>query len=225
MKFAVLRGIHMKLIQELKRVENKIEIKEQMKLIREYSLFLYIHSLQAAYLTGQLILHSEKAKVLQEAPYFEQCLMGALVHDFGKIGKPLQLIRKKTTFNKPQMAIYKKHTEDGYTRLMKNNLPLMVYHMVLKHHERLDADGFPYHLREDEIPLECRCLSVADTFLAMSYWQKDKDKEKMFYRCQEKFALALCENEGLDQVLVEDFLAMDKEIFLTALLFLAIDNE
>jgi HD-GYP domain-containing protein (c-di-GMP phosphodiesterase class II) len=35
------------------------------------------------------------------------------------------------------------------------------------HHETLDAQGYPYHLMADKIPIEARILAVADIFQAL----------------------------------------------------------
>jgi HD-GYP domain-containing protein (c-di-GMP phosphodiesterase class II) len=39
---------------------------------------------------------------------------------------------------------------------------------VLAHHERLDGTGYPRGLAGDEIPVEARILSVADSYEAMT---------------------------------------------------------
>lgn len=213
MKFVTHRGTYME-IKVLEQALNRVEIREPLEQIQNYSEFLYLHSLQAAWLTGNLILNSEKTKILQEFPYFEQCLMGALIHDYGKVGKPVTVIRKKTTLTKPQMSMYKKHTEDGYQRLITKNLPLVIYQMILKHHEKIDGRGFPFQLRNEQVPLECRALTVVDSFLALTYLQRDLNKEKMLNRCMNKFYERLIEDPGLDKQLVEDFFFLTKETIL-----------
>ena len=39
---------------------------------------------------------------------------------------------------------------------------------MLRHHERLDGSGYPFHLSGDEIPFGARILAVADSFDAMT---------------------------------------------------------
>ena len=39
--------------------------------------------------------------------------------------------------------------------------------VILHHHERYDGNGYPYHLKGDEIPLIAAIISVADAFDAM----------------------------------------------------------
>lgn len=39
---------------------------------------------------------------------------------------------------------------------------------ILKHHEWYNGGGYPLGLREEEIPLECRILAIADAYDAMT---------------------------------------------------------
>ncbi|WP_313156098.1 HD-GYP domain-containing protein, partial [Lacrimispora sp.] len=39
---------------------------------------------------------------------------------------------------------------------------------ILSHHERWDGTGYPRGLKENEIPLLCRILAVADAYDAMT---------------------------------------------------------
>ncbi|NLG85864.1 MAG: HD domain-containing protein, partial [Firmicutes bacterium] len=39
---------------------------------------------------------------------------------------------------------------------------------ILCHHERWDGQGYPLGLKEEEIPLECRILALADAYDAMT---------------------------------------------------------
>ena len=38
---------------------------------------------------------------------------------------------------------------------------------LLKHHEKWDGTGYPLGLKGEEIPIECRILSIVDAFDAM----------------------------------------------------------
>ena len=40
--------------------------------------------------------------------------------------------------------------------------------LILKHHERWDGNGYPLGIRGEDIPIECRILSIVDTFDAMT---------------------------------------------------------
>jgi HD-GYP domain-containing protein (c-di-GMP phosphodiesterase class II) len=65
------------------------------------------------------------------------------------------------------MEIIKEHCGVGF-RILKNiDFPWPVAKAVLQHHERLDGSGYPQGLAEDEITIEARVLSVADTIESM----------------------------------------------------------
>jgi HD-GYP domain-containing protein (c-di-GMP phosphodiesterase class II) len=40
--------------------------------------------------------------------------------------------------------------------------------LILRHHERWDGKGYPLGIKQDEIPTECRILSIVDTYDAMT---------------------------------------------------------
>lgn len=46
---------------------------------------------------------------------------------------------------------------------------------VLAHHERLDGSGYPKKLKGDEIPLQSRIITIADSFDAMVSERSYKD--------------------------------------------------
>jgi len=61
----------------------------------------------------------------------------------------------------------KRHAESGAEIL--SQIPTLAQYapIVAAHHERFDGRGYPYGLRGDEISLEARVVSVADSFHAM----------------------------------------------------------
>ncbi|UII56260.1 HD-GYP domain-containing protein [Cytobacillus spongiae] len=96
--------------------------------------------------------------------------IGGLLHDIGKIGIPEAILNKPARLTEEEYEIIKKHPEIGYKML--KYIPFLrevkILDMVLYHHERYDGKGYPRGLVGDEIPLEARIMSVADTFDAMT---------------------------------------------------------
>jgi len=93
--------------------------------------------------------------------------MGALLHDIGKIGVPDHILNKPSRLTAEEYEIVKRHPEFGWTVI--RNLPGLeqtsLY--VLHHHENFDGTGYPARLRDSEIPIGARIVSVIDAFDAM----------------------------------------------------------
>jgi PAS domain S-box-containing protein len=94
--------------------------------------------------------------------------VAALLHDVGKVSVPLEVLSIPGKFSFLQRLLVEGHVAAGYEILRPIALPWPVAQITLQHHERLDGSGYPSHLRGDQIMLEARILSVADTFEAMT---------------------------------------------------------
>ncbi len=94
---------------------------------------------------------------------------GSLLHDIGKIGIPESILNKPTSLNDKEFEIIKQHPIIGKSILnpMKDQFPEMI-DMIYYHHERYDGKGYPEGIGGDEIPLNCRIVSLADAFDAMT---------------------------------------------------------
>ena len=61
-----------------------------------------------------------------------------------------------------------------------------VYHkrdILALHHEKLDENGYPFHLPESELSLGSRIMTVSDIFSAITeerQYRKSMEKEKSF---------------------------------------------
>ena len=91
----------------------------------------------------------------------------ALIHDIGKIGIPASILSKPTTLTDLEFSMIKTHSQTGYDLLKKIDFGYPVADIVLQHHERLDGSGYPKGLKNDEILIEAKILSVADVVEAM----------------------------------------------------------
>ncbi len=104
---------------------------------------------------------------LDEAQLSELELLCSL-HDLGKIGIPERILDKPGPLTEEEWFEMRKHPEIGY-RIAQASPELMgVAEGILCHHERWDGKGYPQGLKENNIPLLARILSVADSFDAMT---------------------------------------------------------
>lgn len=98
----------------------------------------------------------------------EKIRISALLHDVGKIGIDDNVLKKPSALTDAEFEIMKTHPQKGYKIMsqipaMRDFLPGM--HM---HHEMINGGGYPQGLKGDEIPMQARIVSVADTFDAMT---------------------------------------------------------
>ena len=91
-----------------------------------------------------------------------------LLHDLGKIGIPLEYLRKPGPLTTTEYAEVKKHPAISYDicQPLRTMAPLLA--LIRGHHERLDGRGYPDGLAGDEIPLVLRCLTIADVYDALT---------------------------------------------------------
>jgi PAS domain S-box-containing protein/putative nucleotidyltransferase with HDIG domain len=94
--------------------------------------------------------------------------IAGVIHDIGKISVPADILSKPGKLTEVEFALIRTHAEVGYEILKEIEFPWPVAQIVYQHHERLDGSGYPRGLRDGEILLEARILSVADVVEAMA---------------------------------------------------------
>lgn len=98
----------------------------------------------------------------------ERIRLGALLHDIGKIGIPDNILNKIGNLTNEEYEVIKQHPIIG-TKIIEPIKSMGVYgQIILHHHEWFDGTGYPYGLKESEIPLEARIVSICDVYDAMT---------------------------------------------------------
>ncbi|WP_338827708.1 PAS domain S-box protein [Neomoorella thermoacetica] len=92
----------------------------------------------------------------------------AQVHDLGKVGIPDRILFKRGPLTEKEWEVMRQHPEKGYRIAMSSPDLAGIADLILKHHEKWDGTGYPLGLKEEEIPIECRILSIVDAFDAMT---------------------------------------------------------
>ncbi|TGE31217.1 diguanylate cyclase [Desulfosporosinus sp. Sb-LF] len=93
----------------------------------------------------------------------------AKFHDIGKVGIPDQILFKPGPLTPQEFKEMQRHSEIGQRIANSASLFEPIADNILKHHEWWNGKGYPLGLREGEIPLECRILSIADAYDAMTH--------------------------------------------------------
>lgn len=107
----------------------------------------------------------------------EGMTIAGYLHDIGKLVVERELITAPYRIDAKRSPEMRRHPVVGYEILSPIKHPYVdIAATARSHHERLDGTGYPDGLREEQIPLSAKIVSVADAFDEMttdhSYRQK-----------------------------------------------------
>jgi len=109
----------------------------------------------------------------------EDAKIAGALHDIGKIVVPPEILNKKSGLNEDDWETIKKHSATSYQLLKSVDEYAHLAEAVLYHHEKLDGSGYPEGLKDKEIPLLSKIITVADAYEAMTAnrpYQRKKNK-------------------------------------------------
>ena len=102
------------------------------------------------------------------ADFMETLQISAQLHDVGKIGIEDHILKKPGALTEEEFEVMKTHTTKGANILRPVPQLAEMLPGIELHHEALDGRGYPYGLKDDQIPLLARVIAVADTFDALT---------------------------------------------------------
>ncbi len=97
----------------------------------------------------------------------ERLLLGALLHDVGKLGVSARILMKPGRLTPAEFAIIKEHPGIGHRVVSRIPYLARAAPAVRHHHERFDGLGYPDGLAGEDIPVEARIVAVVDAYSAM----------------------------------------------------------
>jgi putative nucleotidyltransferase with HDIG domain len=141
----------------------------------------------------------------------EGMYVAGYLHDVGKLVISNELLNKKSPFTVEELDEIKKHSMLSYKIISQIRFPWQdVQNMIRHHHERLDGEGYPDALTQDDLSEGVRILSLADSFDAMTSKRAYRDKMDMTTALNE---LRKCLNTQFDNKIMLAFCkVLDKEI-------------
>ena len=148
----------------------------------------------------------------------EDIVKAAPLHDIGKVGIPDTILQKPGSLTEDEWQIMKTHAALGQEVLAAAKLKDAKHTNVLDaaikiagcHHENWDGSGYPKGLKGEEIPLEARLMSLADTYDALISQRVYKKEWTHDEACAEILSL---KGKRFDPVIVEAFI-QEKEQFI-----------
>lgn len=130
--------------------------------LSRYDGYTYMHSINVALLAYVIGTASG-----YEGEKLRRLVMGALLHDVGKLGIPLDIINKPGALSEDEFRVIQTHPLRGAHRSSELFLPENVLSTILQHHERWNGRGYPEGLLEEEIHPFAQIVAVADVFDAL----------------------------------------------------------
>jgi len=121
------------------------------------------HQMRVAHLSARIAQKLSLSDIM-----VEHIILGAMIHDIGKIRVPVDLLTRPGKISDDELAIIRAHTAYGDEILSDSGVPGAVRDIVRHHHERLDGSGYPDGLAGDDISLPVRIVAVADVVEAIT---------------------------------------------------------
>ncbi len=145
-----------KILQDLPKLIENTNYNSELRLIGNYNL---CHVINTAILSLAL---SKRLGISKSET--SDIVMGALLHDIGKIVLP-QEITANDSLSKKEKEKLETHTTIGYD-IVKNKLKLSdtICDIVLNHHELCNGNGYPNKISDQQISKESSIVSVCNYF-------------------------------------------------------------
>ncbi|MBP1154266.1 MULTISPECIES: HD domain-containing phosphohydrolase [unclassified Paenibacillus] len=151
-------------------------------------------SLYSVSIARQLQLEEDEIKDIALAAYLS---------NIGVLGLSSELFEKEGKYTDEEYELMKLHAEVGASivNVATGNERLAAY--IMHHHERIDGNGYPSGLKEEEIPIGSRIIAVVQTFLAKVGGRKYREALSLNQALE---ALESAAGAQLDEKIVQVFI-------------------
>ena len=138
--------------------------------------------------------------------FYDQIIFSSQFYDIGKVCVDPEILDKTGALTEEEKALIKQHPQKGAELLsllpkeiIKEEYLNTCRNVALQHHEKLDGSGYPNHLKQKEISLEARIITVADVTDALLAWRPYKRP----YSWEELLEIFKNEATGYDNLILQ----------------------
>ena len=138
--------------------------------------------------------------------FYDQIIFSSQFYDIGKVCIDPEILDKTGILTEEEKALIKQHPQKGAELLsllpkeiIKEEYLNTCRNVALQHHEKLDGSGYPNHLKQKEISLEARIITVADVTDALLAWRPYKRP----YSWEELLEIFKNEVTGYDNLILQ----------------------
>lgn len=121
----------------------------------------------------ELLKHKDKLPMINQE-FCDLLIKAAPMHDLGKIAVDDSILRKPEKFTPQEYEMMKTHAQKGAVIVKEvlrestdKDFERIAVNVAHYHHEKWNGQGYPEHLKGEEIPLEARIMALADVFDAL----------------------------------------------------------
>lgn len=105
----------------------------------------------------------------------------ALLHDIGKSKIDPSIVNKDGVLTDEEFEEIKKHPVLGYSIGLKIGIKSRdILQGIRHHHEKMDGSGYPFGIRDENIPLFARIISICEIFDALTTRRSYKEPMSTF---------------------------------------------
>lgn len=91
---------------------------------------------------------------------------GAMMHDLGKIGIPIEILEYPGQLTQEQMIIMRSHVLKT-RELLEEKIDQEILEIACRHHEKLNGSGYPHSLWENQLTQEQLIVAISDIVIAL----------------------------------------------------------
>ncbi len=136
------------------------------------------------------------------------------LHDLGKLIVPVEILNKPGKLKSKEWNIMKTHTYFTYHTFDNSEKLEDIKKWAAYHHEKLNGNGYPFHLTDKDLSLGARIMAVADIFTAIS--ENRPYREGMKAEEIKNILTEMVENNEIDgkvvSVIIDNFDEFKKEV-------------
>ena len=132
----------------------------------------------AIHTTGVAHILKEIAAILGYSEKEQEYLsLAGFLHDIGKLAVPVEILDKRGALTEQEFEIIKSHAYHSYRIISRIKGFEELAEIAAYHHEKLNGNGYPFHINYEKLSIEARMMAVADVFTALS--EKRPYRERM----------------------------------------------
>lgn len=98
-----------------------------------------------------------------------------IVHDIGKMAIPSSILEAPGRLRSWEYTVMKQHVVES-EKILRGVMPGRIFDIAVRHHEKLNGNGYPHGLVEKQITLQQRLMVVADVLSALIDRRSYKDE-------------------------------------------------